>query len=151
MDSNVLLSKTFSCYIINETSLGLVCAKTLLKRGHRIYALCTNHQDTIRWAHENDITILSSLDELYKISCTKKFDYLFSIVNSKILSKELLDQPKYSAINYHDSTLPKYAGSHSTSWALLNREKTHGITWHKIDQEVDTGDILRQVTFPLRN
>ena len=56
-----LLSKPFSCYIINETSLGLVCAKELFKRGHKIYGIITRHQDTIRWAYENDIKVLSFL------------------------------------------------------------------------------------------
>jgi len=50
---------------------------------------------------------------------------------------------KYS-INFHDSLLPEYAGIHATSWALINEEKCHGITWHLMNENIDEGAILRQ-------
>ncbi|PHQ80375.1 MAG: hypothetical protein COB66_04920 [Coxiella sp. (in: Bacteria)] len=53
------------------------------------------------------------------------------------------------AINYHDSYLPKYAGLNSTTWAISNQEKTHGITWHQITSDIDKGDIIKQVKFDI--
>ncbi|WP_354426020.1 formyltransferase family protein [Mesorhizobium abyssinicae] len=46
--------------------------------------------------------------------------------------------------NYHDGPLPRYAGTHATSWALLAQETEHAITWHRIDDGVDTGDVAVQ-------
>ena len=57
--------------------------------------------------------------------------------------------PRYKAINYHDGPLPRYAGHYATTWAILNQETVHGITWHSMERGVDTGDILVQRTFAL--
>lgn len=53
--------------------------------------------------------------------------------------------------NYHDALLPKYGGVNATSWAIINQEEIHGITWHVIDKKVDAGDILKQASFYLTN
>lgn len=79
----------------------------------------------------------------------KKFDYLFSIVNNEILPLEIINSPSQFAINYHDSLLPSYSGVHSTSWAILNNEKKHGVSWHIIDTGLDTGPILKQAEIPI--
>ena len=72
-------------------------------------------------------------------------DYLFSIVNHAIITPDIIKKRIYkSAINYHDSLLPSYAGLNSITWALLNREKYHGITWHKITNNIDDGEIIYQ-------
>jgi methionyl-tRNA formyltransferase len=61
--------------------------------------------------------------------------------------RHVLKLPRKAAINYHDSLLPKYAGTHATSWALMNGETVHGITWHLMTRIVDAGDILKQESF----
>ncbi|WP_461044780.1 amino acid adenylation domain-containing protein [Spirosoma harenae] len=78
------------------------------------------------------------------------FDYLFSISNGYILPEEILRLPRFHAINYHDGPLPTYAGVHATFWALVNGEKTHGVTWHIVDKGIDTGAILTQKRFPIQ-
>src|SRR5690606_25547084 len=54
------------------------------------------------------------------------------------------ETPRIAAINFHDGPLPRYAGMHSTSWALLNQERRHGITWHRVVAEVDAGEVFVQ-------
>ncbi len=79
----------------------------------------------------------------------KPFDYLFSIFNKFILSQAILETPQRLAINCHDGPLPKYAGTNSTSWAILNGETYHGISWHIASEKVDAGDVLQQTIFPI--
>lgn len=62
----------------------------------------------------------------------------------QILTKEVLDMPKYGCINIHASLLPKYRGSAPIQWALLDGEKETGITIMQMDAGIDTGDILFQ-------
>lgn len=50
------------------------------------------------------------------------------------------------AINIHGSLLPKYRGRTPHVWAIINGETETGITAHLIDEEVDQGAILRQLT-----
>jgi folate-dependent phosphoribosylglycinamide formyltransferase PurN/acyl carrier protein len=77
-------------------------------------------------------------------------DYLFSVLNEKILQTEYLKFVKKHSINFHDGPLPKYAGLFSSSWAIYNSEREHGVCWHKIEKTLDTGDILFQKKFSIK-
>ncbi len=72
------------------------------------------------------------------------FDYLLSIANLRVIPANVLALPLRGAIDFHDGPLPRYAGLHATSWALLHGERTHGVTWHAIAGGIDEGDILAQ-------
>ena len=60
----------------------------------------------------------------------------------QILSEEILNMPKYGCINIHASLLPKYRGSAPIQWAIINGEKTTGVTIMQMDKGIDTGDML---------
>ncbi|WP_165944439.1 AMP-binding protein, partial [Micromonospora sp. KC213] len=79
----------------------------------------------------------------------ERVGWLFSIVNPQVLPASLLARVSIGAINYHDSPLPRYAGRHSTSWAILSGETRHGVTWHRMIGAVDAGDILVQRHFEI--
>lgn len=52
-------------------------------------------------------------------------------------------------LNVHGSLLPHYAGARTLNWTLVNGETHSGVTVHKVDSGIDTGDILLQKSFPL--
>ncbi|MDO5547249.1 MAG: methionyl-tRNA formyltransferase [Eubacteriales bacterium] len=60
----------------------------------------------------------------------------------KLLPKYVLDLPKYGCINIHGSLLPKYRGAAPIQWAVINGEKTAGVTTMQMDVGLDTGDML---------
>ena len=60
----------------------------------------------------------------------------------KILSKAILDMPKYGCINAHASLLPKYRGAAPIQWSIIDGEKLTGITVMQMDEGLDTGDML---------
>lgn len=60
----------------------------------------------------------------------------------QILSKEILDMPKYGCINTHASLLPKYRGAAPIQWSIVDGEPETGVTIMQMDEGVDTGDIL---------
>lgn len=62
----------------------------------------------------------------------------------QILSKEILDMPKYGCVNIHASLLPKYRGAAPIQWAVIDGEEETGVTIMKMDVGLDTGDILIQ-------
>lgn len=51
--------------------------------------------------------------------------------------------------NIHFSELPKYKGMYTSAWPILNGERQSGVTLHKIDSGIDTGDIVSQTVFDL--
>ena len=46
--------------------------------------------------------------------------------------------------------MPKYRGCHTNFYQILNGEKYSGVSLHKIDKGIDTGDIIDQVKFKVR-
>ncbi|MBR0530935.1 MAG: methionyl-tRNA formyltransferase [Ruminococcus sp.] len=60
----------------------------------------------------------------------------------KILPKAVLDIPRLGCVNVHGSLLPKYRGAGPIQWAVLNDEKTTGITTMLMGEGLDTGDML---------
>ena len=131
--------------IVGSTSLPIRCADILLQNGHRIDAVVTKDTQFSKWAELQDVPVFETVDSLRHQSLLQ-FDYLFSIVNYSVLRPEFLELPRKMAINYHDGPLPRYAGMYATSWAIINGEDVHGVTWHMMNDEVDGGAILIQRT-----
>lgn len=83
---------------------------------------------------------LEGVDDLKRLAP----DLMITCAFGQILSQEILDIPKHGVINIHASLLPKYRGASPIHYAILNGEKTTGITIMKTDIGIDTGDILLQ-------
>ena len=60
----------------------------------------------------------------------------------QILSQEILDIPRLGTINVHASLLPRHRGSAPINWAILQGDKTVGVTTMMTDKGIDTGDML---------
>src|SRR4028119_802431 len=136
----------FSCFLIGEGTLPIQCAELLLERGHKIFGVISSDASISSWAKGKDIPHIQQTDNLVAFLSQQPFDYLFSIVNNSVLSKEILELPRQQAIHCHDAPLPRYAGVNATSWALMHGEKTHGVTWHVMSAKVDAGNILKQIS-----
>lgn len=67
----------------------------------------------------------------------------------RILTKEILDYPKWGCINVHSSLLPKYRGAAPIHWAILNGETETGVTIMHMAEELDAGDIISQRKTPI--
>lgn len=78
------------------------------------------------------------IDEIKKLNP----DVICVVAYGKILPKEILDIPRYGCVNVHGSLLPKYRGAAPIQWAILNGEKTTGITTMYMDIGMDTGDMI---------
>ncbi|MFF7262586.1 methionyl-tRNA formyltransferase [Streptomyces sp. NPDC008159] len=65
------------------------------------------------------------------------------------LPPEIFDLPTHGTLNVHDSLLPSYAGFSPLIWALINGEREVGVTAHRMDAELDMGDVLLQRAVPV--
>lgn len=72
-------------------------------------------------------------------------DAIVVVAYGKILPKEILNIPKYGCVNGHASLLPKYRGASPIQWCIVCGEKETGVTAMKMDEGMDTGDILKTV------
>ncbi len=71
-----------------------------------------------------------------------KPDVICVVAYGKILPKDILEIPKYGCINVHASLLPKDRGAAPIQWAVINGEKTTGVTTKYMEEGMDTGDML---------
>ena len=83
----------------------------------------------------NNIEFINEMKELNP-------DVICVVAYGKIIPKEILDIPKFGCINVHGSLLPKYRGAAPIQWAVLNGDKTTGITTMYMDETMDTGDMI---------
>ncbi|MBP1888565.1 methionyl-tRNA formyltransferase [Clostridium moniliforme] len=83
-------------------------------------------------------------DEKEMIEMLKEMnpDFIIVVAFGQILTKEVLDIPKYGCINLHGSLLPMYRGAAPINWAIMNGEKVSGNTTMLMDVGLDTGDML---------
>ena len=68
-----------------------------------------------------------------------------------ILPEEILDGPKYGCINIHASLLPQWRGAAPIQRAIQAGDKETGISIMQMDEYLDTGDILSQITYPIQS
>ncbi len=96
---------------------------------------------------ENNIPVLQPLklrddDFIYQLKSLNAD--LFVVVAFRMLPQSVWDLPNKGTINLHTSLLPNYRGAAPINWVLINGEKETGITTFFIDQQIDSGAIIKQ-------
>ncbi|PYJ84688.1 MAG: methionyl-tRNA formyltransferase [Verrucomicrobia bacterium] len=76
-------------------------------------------------------------------------DLIVVAAYGQILPRQILELPRFGCLNVHASLLPKYRGAAPIQWAILNDERETGVTIMKMDEGLDTGDILSQQSTPI--
>lgn len=71
------------------------------------------------------------------------------VVAFRMLPEMVWNMPPMGTLNVHGSLLPQYRGAAPINWAVINGERQTGVTTFKLQQEIDTGDILLQQAMPI--
>ncbi|WP_313163983.1 formyltransferase family protein [Sedimentibacter sp.] len=99
-------------------------------------------------ADKKNISLLkiNNINDTEVIEALKKneIDWMFIIGWSQIAKKKLLETPKIGCIGMHPTLLPVGRGRAAIPWAILKGLKQTGVTMFKLDEGVDTGDIIGQ-------
>jgi methionyl-tRNA formyltransferase len=62
-----------------------------------------------------------------------------------------LQVPRLGSINCHPALLPRHRGPIPLAWAFRDGDAQYGVTWHRMDAQLDTGPILAQATVPMED
>jgi natural product biosynthesis luciferase-like monooxygenase protein len=148
------MAEQHTALFIGNGSLLVQCAQAWQQRGNRIAAVVTGSAAILEWAQAQGVAAVRASDDAPLEGALAslgdlQFDYLFSIANLRMLPASLIERARALAINFHDGPLPRYAGLNATSWALMAREITHGVTWHEMTARPDEGRIVKQSIFPV--
>lgn len=104
-------------------------------------------------ALHNDITYLeySSPNQKEVVDWVKKNQVdIIIIFIGHILKKDIIESPRCCIINKHGSLLPSNRGVLPVFWAMLNDENM-GYSLHKVNEKLDSGDVLYQKEFKKQN
>ena len=127
-----------------ELAITLHDDKAVNKSGRaHIDAFCEQHDVSLyKCNHVNDPDVV----EMIK---AKELDWLFIIGWSQIASLDVLNSAKLGVLGAHPTLLPEGRGRAAIPWAIIKRLEKTGVTLFKLDEGVDTGDILDQVELPM--
>ncbi len=98
---------------------------------------------------ETELVETRSLKDLRDKVCAAKPDVIFSINNFLIVPDSVFAIAPKGIINFHNAPLPRYGGLNACSWAIINGEKAHAVTWHYMSSMIDAGDLILQDHFPI--
>ena len=129
----------------------------LIKNGYNIVGVVTvadkasgrglkvNKSAVKKYAVEHNIPVLQPLSlkdpEFLEALKAWKAD-LFVVVAFRMLPKVVWSMPKLGTFNLHAALLPQYRGAAPINWAVINGDKTTGVTTFMIDDGMDTGGIM---------
>ncbi|KQU02563.1 methionyl-tRNA formyltransferase [Rhodococcus sp. Leaf7] len=65
------------------------------------------------------------------------------------LPRDIYDLPPHGTLNLHDSMLPRFTGFSPVIWSLISGASETGLTAHRMDDELDTGDVVVQRAVPI--
>ncbi|MFI9119636.1 amino acid adenylation domain-containing protein, partial [Streptomyces bikiniensis] len=145
------MSVKANCYLIGGTRVLTQCGTRLLDAGATIEGVLSDDPVVVAWAGAHGLPVHDPAGDLVALLSERPFDYLFSMVNFRILPGAVLGLPKVAAINFHDGPLPRYSGSHVPAWALYEGAPRHAATWHLMTEAVDAGGVLLERWFPVRD
>lgn len=92
-----------------------------------------------------DINADDTVREIAKLGA----DLGLSVAYNQILRGPIRQAHRLGVINVHAGKLPYYRGRNIINWAIINGESEIGLTVHFIDDGIDTGDIIKQITIPI--
>ncbi|HEY3989963.1 MAG TPA: methionyl-tRNA formyltransferase [Acidobacteriaceae bacterium] len=76
-------------------------------------------------------------------------DAIVVVAYGRLIPRWMLELPRYGNLNLHGSLLPKYRGAAPIQWAVANGETVTGVTTMRLDEGMDTGDMLLRRELPI--
>lgn len=139
--------------------------KRLVEDGHEICGVFTqpdkpkNRGHKLAFSPVKEYSITQNLNvyqplkmrdgEAYGIVESLKPELIVVAAYGKLLPEDILNFPRYGSINVHSSLLPKYRGAAPINWAILDGERSTGVSIMYMVRELDAGDVIAQKTTPI--
>jgi len=138
--------------------IGLSCMEALYAAKGRLSLIITLHDekaknksgriyvDDFAALHNIPVVKINHINDADAIQAIKEYniDWLFIIGWSQIASLQVIDAPKYGTIGAHPTLLPQGRGRAAIPWAIIKGLDKTGVTFFKLDENVDTGLVLAQ-------
>lgn len=144
--------------------LGLSCMEAIYEIGGRLDLVLTLQDDQAKkksgrvwldgFCASHGVPLVKSRnvndDEAVAALVAAQLDWLFIIGWSQIARERVLAAPRNGVLGMHPTLLPQGRGRAAIPWAILKGLDRTGVTLFRLDNGVDTGDLLDQIEIPLR-
>lgn len=141
--------------------------KALVEGGYNVVAVVTQpdkpvgrHQDTLQaspvkqYAIEHGLPVLQPVkmkDPSFVEQLRSYNADLQVVVAFRMLPEVVWAMPRFGTFNVHAALLPQYRGAAPINWAVINGEKQTGVTTFFLDHDIDTGRIIMQEPFEIKD
>lgn len=141
--------------------------QALVEGGYNVVAVVTQpdkpvgrHQDTLQppavkqYALEHNLPVLQPVKMKDPVFLEELKSYnadLQVVVAFRMLPEVVWDMPRFGTFNVHAALLPQYRGAAPINWAVINGEKQTGVTTFFLDHDIDTGRIIMQEPFEIKD
>lgn len=141
--------------------------RALVEGGYNVVAVVTQpdkpvgrHQDTLQapavkqYALSKGLPVLQpeKMKDPQFVEELKQYNAdLQVVVAFRMLPEIVWSMPKYGTFNVHAALLPQYRGAAPINWAVINGEKQTGVTTFFLDHDIDTGRIIMQEPFEIKD
>jgi methionyl-tRNA formyltransferase len=141
--------------------------KKLVEGGYNVVAVVTQpdkpvgrHQDTLQPSQVKQYALSVGLPVLQPVKM-KDLDFvellrsfqadLQVVVAFRMLPEVVWAMPRFGTFNVHAALLPQYRGAAPINWAVINGETQTGVTTFFLDHDIDTGRIIMQKPFEIKD
>ena len=146
-----------SVILLGSKPGSVVVLTQMLNRGWDVKYVVTSPEFSHEWipgptleqyAKENGISVLSSQHD---IPLDVQADFVISYMFRHLVSETVINMANRAAINFHAGPLPEYGGWAFYNIAILEGSSEYGCTCHYMDNNFDTGPLLRVHRFPINS
>lgn len=164
---NNMTKKDLRITFMGTPEFAVETLRALVEGGYNVVAVVTQpdkpvgrHQDTLQpsavkqYAVEQGLPVLQPVkmkDPAFVEELKSYNADLQVVVAFRMLPEVVWAMPRFGTFNVHAALLPQYRGAAPINWAVINGEKQTGVTTFFLDHDIDTGRIIMQEPFEIKD
>lgn len=164
---NNMTKKDLRITFMGTPEFAVETLRALVESGYNVVAVVTQpdkpvgrHQDTLQpsavkqYAVEQGLPVLQPVkmkDPAFVEELKSYHADLQVVVAFRMLPEVVWAMPRFGTFNVHAALLPQYRGAAPINWAVINGEKQTGVTTFFLDHDIDTGRIIMQEPFEIKD
>lgn len=142
-----------ACYVIGTGQFAFKCAEYLQNMGKidGVYEYGNYRQSKLEMLCKAKYMLFSRLHDrnacdnlMREIESSGRRTLIVSASNTYIFPKFMTKSKNVEIINYHPALLSRHLGRNAEAWSIYEQDPAAGVTWHKVTEHIDKGEILAE-------